>query len=415
VIVARGVRSCKPRFISRRHYHDVPELMTNAPHAITRRSLLRLLVAAALAIPVRARVGRAATRSPATFVLDGAALQQLHADLLAGDRLLASALRVLMDDAAEALTQAPLTVTSKAQLPPSGDRRDYLSQAPYFWPNRDSVDGLPYVRRDGQVNPSAASIPDAEALDRLESRAGILALAYFYTSDARYSAGAAMLLRTWFVDPATAMNPNLTYAQLIPGVAEARPSGIIEGHVLCRIPDWCALLAESPDWTADDMRALRGWFGQYADWLERSASGRAAARLKNNQGSWYFAQLAVVHQFGGDPARARRAVHAGQKLLRAQVYARGMQPLELARTRPLAYSTFNLRGQFTLAAAGQALGESSWCQADLRRALNYVLTQALKRSDQARDDLRARDLAELALQASARYALTSARRAVRCG
>lgn len=404
---------------------------------VGRRSLLRYLAAAAVAAPMRKRSAavQAVSRAPATVVLEGAALLQVLASLMAGDKLLGTALRVLKNDADEALTRAPLSVTAKRQLPPSGDRHDYLSQAPYFWPNTKSADGLPYVRRDGDINPEAADLPDADALDQLEARVGILALAYFYTGDVRYSAGAASALRTWFVDQTTAMNPNLTYAQLIPGVTEARPNGIIEGHVLCRVPDWCALLAESPDWPTVDMQAVRTWFGQYAGWLQDSDSGRAAARLKNNQGSWYFAQLAVAQQFSGDAASALRAVRAGQKLLRAQVNARGMQPLELARTRPLAYSVFNLRAHFTLAAAGQSLGETGWCLAELRRALDYALKQALKQGDASSGDLRPRDLAELALQAShvfnepsyarrsreldpeqasARYALTSARSAARC-
>src|SRR4051812_27315839 len=57
---------------------------------------------------------------------------------------------------ADAALKAPLfTVTSKTRVPPSGDKRDYMSLGPYWWPNPETSDGLPYVRRDGMVNPES--------------------------------------------------------------------------------------------------------------------------------------------------------------------------------------------------------------------------------------------------------------------
>ena len=52
------------------------------------------------------------------------------------------------------MTAGPFSVVDKAILPPSGDRHDYLSIGPYWWPNPDTADGRPYVRRDGQVIPN---------------------------------------------------------------------------------------------------------------------------------------------------------------------------------------------------------------------------------------------------------------------
>lgn len=35
------------------------------------------------------------------------------------------------------------TVVNKAVLPPSGDKHDYMSMAPYWWPDETKPDGLP--------------------------------------------------------------------------------------------------------------------------------------------------------------------------------------------------------------------------------------------------------------------------------
>src|SRR5260370_7836542 len=62
--------------------------------------------------------------------------------------------------AAALLDLEPPTVVRKHTLPPSGDIHDYLSIAPYWWPNPDTADGLPWVQRDGHTNPRSRDIPD---------------------------------------------------------------------------------------------------------------------------------------------------------------------------------------------------------------------------------------------------------------
>ena len=88
------------------------------------------------------------------------------------------------------MTRGPFSVMQKNHVPPSGDKHDYMSQAPYFWPDPDKKDGLPYVRRDGKVNPERDKY-DAPLLKKMSQAVATLALAYYLTGEERYAEHAA--------------------------------------------------------------------------------------------------------------------------------------------------------------------------------------------------------------------------------
>ncbi len=58
------------------------------------------------------------------------------------------------------LDMKPLSVMEKAFTPVSGNKHDYMSQAPYFWYDSTKPNGLPYMRRDGVRNPEINKITD---------------------------------------------------------------------------------------------------------------------------------------------------------------------------------------------------------------------------------------------------------------
>jgi hypothetical protein len=105
--------------------------------------------------------------APDTVVLDGEQLQRTKIGILLGDRTARTAFNNLLTQANTDLTAGPWTVTAKTQLPPSGDKHDYLSLAPYWWgtttPTADNPWGCPYVQKDGGRNPLVDSIPDHAA------------------------------------------------------------------------------------------------------------------------------------------------------------------------------------------------------------------------------------------------------------
>src|SRR5262249_18310823 len=105
----------------------------------------------------------------------------------------------------KAFAEGPFSVTQKTVTPPSGDKHDYMSQAPYFWPDPSKPNGLPYIRRDGERNPELKKISDHDQLGRLGEDSRDLALAWYLTGKPAYADRAALLIRTWFLSPATRM------------------------------------------------------------------------------------------------------------------------------------------------------------------------------------------------------------------
>ena len=92
------------------------------------------------------------------------------------------ALKSLLVKADAALKQEPLTIVNKPILPASGDKHDYMSVGPYWWPDPDKPDGLPYIRRDGEVNPEVEKT-DRPLLAKFISTVKTLGFCvWFYTS-----------------------------------------------------------------------------------------------------------------------------------------------------------------------------------------------------------------------------------------
>lgn len=289
----------------------------------------------------------------------------------------------LAADARSSLQAGPFSVLQKTGVAPSGDPHDFFTQPPYLWPNPKKPDGIPYVRRDGRLNPEASSDRfDRVSYFEMAKHAQILSLAWKHTQQEQYAERAVLLIRTWFLDPATRMNPNFRYAQLRPGQSRGSQYGIIRGMSLLELHSCRHWLANSNAWTAEDEAGWRQWMSEYVEWLQSSDLGARESRARNNHGTWYDLQLATFAAYVGDHDTASEVLEdVKHNRIDVQIEPDGRQTKELGRTKSWSYSVMNLRGLFLLAEQAQEFDIDLWNyeSADgrsLKAALRYLLPSA---------------------------------------
>jgi hypothetical protein len=268
--------------------------------------------------------------------------------------------KFVLDNAKSFLEFKPQSVTEKNFVPASGTKHDYMSMGPYWWPDPTKKDGLPYIRKDGEFNPEIKKITDHVYLSKLISKCEFLALAYYFTNDEKYADKATELLKVWFLDSTTKMNPNLNFGQAIPGITEGRGIGIIETRSLANLTDWITLLSGSVSYTPEIDKGIRNWYKDYLNWLLKSKNGIDEQHAENNHGTHYDVQIVAFAVFIGDLELAKSTINQSKKRFEIQLEPDGKQPLELARTRAYGYSTMNLDGWFNLAQLGERVGIDLW-------------------------------------------------------
>ena len=317
---------------------------------------------------------------PETVLWDKNQLDYSRQQIRSGNQDYLKLYRKLLGDADKCLTEGPYTVTTKKKMPPSGNKHDYMSMGPYWWPNPNTSDGLPYIRKDGQRNPERHLFEDRDHIGKLMGHVETLSLAYFFSDDEKYAGHASELLRVWFLDPETRMNPNLNYGQCIPGITDGRAEGLIETSGFIQMLDGVHLLDGSRYWTARDNRELKEWFAAFLDWMLTSPIGIDEARAKNNHGTWYDAQAVAIALYTGQKDKAVQIVRTNSyDRLKSQIMNDGSQPRELSRTASWSYSNMNLRAFFNLATLSRHSGQDLWHEKNdrgqvyFRLALDYLI------------------------------------------
>lgn len=268
----------------------------------------------------------------------------------------------LLAAADSALKKPELSVTDKGMTPPGGSKHDYLSLSAYWWPDDSKPDGLPWIRKDGHVNPASKNDQsDGVRLADFTARVQNLTLAWYFSGEQKYADKAASLLRTWFITPQTRMNPNLNYAQGVPGISPGRNAGVLDGRYFStRIVDSLVLLRGNPAWTDNDEQQMRAWMQDYLTWLQGSKIAKKEGRTENNHGNWYVTQVSGIAWYLGDKALIGDMAKLMKSKLDVQLKPDGTQPAELARTRSFHYSYFNLQAISMMAVLAQKNGIDLW-------------------------------------------------------
>ncbi|MET3665553.1 alginate lyase family protein [Caulobacter sp. 1776] len=278
------------------------------------------------------------------------------------DAELSPAYQALMARADKALNGPVYSVVDKTRTPPSGDKHDYISMGPYWWPDPAQPNGEPYIRKDGEVNPERnTNAFDAGRMDAMGGAVEALSLAYYFTDDPKYATKAAQILRVWFLDPATRMNPSMTYAQGVPGRTPGRAEGVLDTSRLLRVVESIGVLAPSNALTPAERKGLEAWFGDYVQWMQTAPTGKDERAAKNNHGIWFDYQLATFALFARQPDLAKTVIAAaGKDRIDRQIEPDGKMPEELARTKALHYSYFALEPLVGMAELGPCVGVDLW-------------------------------------------------------
>jgi len=328
-------------------------------------------------------VSKSTTNPPALMNLNYQDLLENRMDLKKGKPEIVSSYNNLIIKANSILKIDPMKVIDGV-LPPSGNKNDFFTIAKYAWPNTKTSDGMPYYTRDGMINPeSAGDNYDLNRYDKTVFNISTLTLAWFYSEDDKYANKASELLRVWFNDPKTRMNPNFNCAGALPGVYNATPSGIIYGVALINMIDYVNILSMSNRWTTQDNELLKSWFKEYTDWLLTSEFGIKESKTTNNHSVWYSAQVATFAIYNGNIELAKSMIQKGKLQLSQQVADDGSLPRELGRKQSFHYSLYGIKPFCTLACCAHIIGEDLWNfqtsnGKSLKLALDFILPYIVK-------------------------------------
>ncbi len=304
-------------------------------------------------------------------------MKQVRKEVRDSSSALFTAYRKLIADAEREMTRGPWSVTFKNTIPPGGTKNDYMSYGPYWWPDTTKPDGLPYIRRDGIRNPQSGV--DRQQLGNMFDATRNLALAWFFTGDRKYAKRAVYLLKVWFLEPETRMNPNLQFAQGIPGITTGRGIGIIDFRGVYSLVDAISLLKLSDELSNDDFEGIKKWFSDLFVWLTTSDNGHDEDNTRNNHAVSYDIIVSSIARFlGNDEYVVRKTSEMPQRRIEPMIEADGRQPEELVRTKAFGYSVSNLKNFFDAGTIGLKTGVDIFSfknskGASIRTALDFLI------------------------------------------
>ena len=236
-----------------------------------------------------------------------------------------------------ALKQPPAPLTSLLPSPAKLDPHLFYSEAADWWP--DEAKPGKFVERDGAVNVDAF-LTHVNALVHLNEQVGALTAAWRLTQQQAYADHALALLRSWFLEKATAMAPTLDHAGSVGG--EGRPEGVADAMPLAELMRAAAFLYAGEHAQAQEAEALRGWCGALLQWMNESRLGGLARDRTDLYAICWTAIAAELARFTRNDTVQRECTHRFRDKLLRQMNFDGAFPQALTRRRPFGMSLFTL-------------------------------------------------------------------------
>ncbi len=310
-----------------------------------------------------------------TGIWDAELLPLIKSEVSKGNPNYTASYQKLLTEAEKWLEKKNPTIVNKPMAPASGDRHDYLSLGKYWWPNPNTSNGLPYIRKDGKTNPEINKF-DRKTLGEFVDGVIKLTLAYYYSDQQKYAEKAVSMIKTWYLDPETKQNPNMNFGQAIPGVTneKGRPEGIIDASGFIYVTDAIEILHAKGQLSDTEMKGLRDWFSEFCKWLSTNPLGIEEGQAANNHSMAYDVQLTRYSIFTGDLKNATRIINEySPKRLVPQIEADGKQPLELARVTSFHYSIANLGHMINMCDMGKLLGISLYTKGQKKGSIDMAI------------------------------------------
>lgn len=265
----------------------------------------------------------------------------------------------------------------------SGGPHDFYSEGDYWWPDPNNPEG-PYIRRDGLSNPNNF-VAHRKAMRNLSEWVTTLVAAYSVTREEKFAIHALSHLHAFFVNPATAMNPSLLYAQAIQGRHQGRGIGIIDTIHLIEVVKSILKLKALGKLDENDFEIYKRWFDQYASWMNTHKYGLDEKNHGNNHSTWWAAQMAAFALIAEREDLMEVARNQFKKLITFQMSVDGSFPDELERTKPYNYTLFNLEGYAVICELASTEEENLWNyegkSGTLRKAFDFMLPYIRNKSN----------------------------------
>ncbi len=241
------------------------------------------------------------------------------------------------------------------------NKHDYYSLGTYWWPNKDTKDGLPYIRKDGEANPEGDNF-DKDKLRKLAYLVYHAAILYFITEDKRYYQLIKKHCQYFFVNEETKMNPNMNHGQFIPGICDGRGSGIIDYaanftyalHML-------HILAKNQMLEIDFLNEMKAWHFEFRDWLLHSEIGIEESKSENNHGVMYDLLILISGIFTNQIDDIEIQVNDFlETKINQQIASDGSLPQEIIRTKSKNYTFMALKGMLDFSKISEEYGFILW-------------------------------------------------------
>ena len=372
------------------HWHLPCEVTTAAPHQCNPSCK-----------PVHVQGGTAPVAGgsgvPDVILWSGAALVARRADRTTPTTVAARKSLLALADAAMLVVPDP--VTNKKMVPPSRDVHDYFSVASYAWPCNvrcntslwsdcsrwcmpplalrdpgpvcvaaniacDVTSGLPWAMHDGYPRGADQSGKylhgDRPRADAVTVGTTTLVLGWWFQPDparaAAYLQRAVLLLRNFFLEASTAMNPNMAFAQGTPGRSNGTAYGTADFGRFKMLLDAVRLVESETStlstWTRTDRSALRRWTSELLGWWTDGCDG--CSSLTHNIGdNWDNEAISMALFVGNHSAAQAIAVRDLRRRVDNQINGSGMLPLEDGRSNSFGYHTGCVLEFFDMALIGE--------------------------------------------------------------